>query len=259
MATPIVLAWLGLCLGSFAGALVWRIRHKKDWVRSRSQCESCGHSLKALDLVPVLSWVFLGARCRYCKKKLSLQYPLMEIALASVFLVSYYFWPGGLITTGDWVLFITWLICLVGLLALLVYDLHFMLLPAGVAILGRLIYIVGYEPNRGAALLGWGLSIAVASGIFALIYLMSQGKWIGDGDISLGIITGTLLADFGKSFLMIFLACLLGSLVAAPAIISRRKTMAAKLAFGPFLIVATAISLLFGGEIIDWYKGLLIP
>lgn len=265
MLAAIILGFLGLCLGSFAGALAWRLHTGKDWLKGRSQCEACGHKLTAADLIPVLSWVHLKGRCRYCKKRLSWQYPLIELGLAAVFAGSYLLWPGGVEGTGDVVLLATWLISCVGLLALLIYDFYWMLLPsillyttAAAAITGRLIYIIGFEPDKGEAILAWIASMVVASGIFGFIYIISKGRWIGDGDISLGIITGTLLADPGKSFLMIFLASVLGCLVALPAIARGKKSLSAKLPFGPFLIIATVLTMLFGGQIIDWYTGLLL-
>lgn len=261
----VVLACLGLCLGSFAGALAWRLHSGKDWVKARSQCEHCGHTLAAGDLIPVLSWLYLRGHCRYCEKKLSLHYPLIEISLATVFVSSYYLWPGGLNGTEDYVLLATWLTACVGLLSLLIYDFYWMLLPttvlyatAFVAIVGRLIYIAGFETSKGEAYLAWAAGVAVASGIFGLIYIVSKGQWIGNGDISLGIILGTLLASPAKSFLMIFTASVLGCLVALPSIVSKKRNLTSRLPFGPFLIIATVLVMLFGGQIIDWYKGLLL-
>ncbi|MEX1995198.1 MAG: prepilin peptidase [Candidatus Saccharimonadales bacterium] len=259
------LGFLGLCLGSFAGALAWRLHSGKDWITARSQCEKCGHKLSPADLIPVFSWLYLKGCCRYCKKKLSWQYPLIELGLAAAFAATYLLWPGGIDGSGDVLLLATWLVCLVGLLILLIYDFYWMLLPstvlyttAAVAVAGRFVYIIGFEPDKGGAILAWATSIGVASGIFGLIYIISRGRWIGDGDISLGIITGTLLADPGKSFLMIFIASILGCMVALPAIITGKKDLSAKLPFGPFLIISTVLTMLFGGEIINWYKGLLL-
>jgi leader peptidase (prepilin peptidase)/N-methyltransferase len=104
----------------------------------------------------------------------------------------------------------------------------------------------------------WATSVAVASGIFWLLFIASAGKWIGFGDIRLGIITGTVLAQPAKSFLMILLASILGTLFALPGLFSKKKTLLSKLPYGPFLIVATAITLLVGGSILDWYQKLLI-
>jgi prepilin signal peptidase PulO-like enzyme (type II secretory pathway) len=257
------LAILGLCLGSFVNALAWRLHKKKDWVRERSQCVNCGQSLSALDLIPVLSWLALKGRCRYCRKAISVQYPLVELAGALIFTLSYTFWPGSFDDTGQLILFITWLAASVGLLALLIYDFKWMLLPSNliystlaIAVAGNIGYLLLGDDKLGF-LQSWGLSVLVASGIFWLLFTVSRGKWIGYGDVRLGLVTGSLLHSPSKSFLMIFLASILGSLFVLPSLIDKRRQMTAKLPFGPFLIIATLICLLFGDSLLSWYLGLL--
>src|SRR5687767_9402449 len=87
---------LGAALGSFSLALAYRLRHKLNWVSDRSVCEHCGHKLSAVDLVPVVSWLWLRGRCRYCKKPISPQLILSELGLGTVFALSYAAWPLGL-------------------------------------------------------------------------------------------------------------------------------------------------------------------
>lgn len=270
-----ILFIFGLALGSFVNALVWRVhqqqgaksakqRAKLSITKGRSMCPDCRHTLAMKDLVPVFSWLMLKGRCRYCNKPISWQYPAVEMAMAATFVLSYIFWPGAVDSAEDWLLFGTWLASSVGLLALLVYDFRWMLLPnrilyptAFVAISGRLAYIFAYETDKTQALLSMCLSIAVASGIFFLLYIVSSGRWIGFGDVRLGFITGALLANPVLSLLMIFIASLLGTLFVLPDIISRKKTIQAKLPYGPFLIIATAICLLSGQSLIDWYEKLI--
>jgi leader peptidase (prepilin peptidase)/N-methyltransferase len=273
----IILIWLGLSFGSFVNALVWRVHEQSKKKRSkksknlsiltgRSQCEHCGHVLGWKDLIPVFSWLFLRGKCRYCGKSISWDSPAGEIAMAAVFVASYIWWPGGLHGAGDWILFITWLISSVGLMALLIYDARWMLLPNRiiyptlfVAVAGRLIYLLGFEANKPRQLLAWLLSLLVASGIFWLLFAASRGKLIGFGDVRLGWITGTILAKPGESFLMIVLASLLGTLFVLPDLITRKKTAASKLPYGPFLIAATFVVLLFGSDFINWYTNLFLP
>jgi prepilin signal peptidase PulO-like enzyme (type II secretory pathway) len=258
------LAWFGLAFGSFLNAMVWRMHKKKDWVKGRSECDFCKHKLSALDLIPVFSWLYLRGRCRYCRKRLSWQHPAVELATAAVFVLSYIFWPVNLNGAGEWILFITWLAVSVGLMALLVYDARWMLLPNKIlypvfyiAVAGRLIYIIGTEAHKGKALLACAASVAVASGIFWLLFMASQGKWIGYGDVRLGLITGTVLADPARSLMMIVLGSLLGTLFILPALAMGKKKLASKLPYGPFLIAATWLVLLFGDKIMDWYTNFL--
>jgi prepilin signal peptidase PulO-like enzyme (type II secretory pathway) len=273
--TYILLAWLGLAFGSFVNALVWRLHEqsirkkskKKDLsiVNGRSVCPHCRHQLAWYDLLPVISWLWLRGKCRYCKKPISAQYPAVELALALVFMLSYAYWPTD-VTGWQWILFLSWLLAAVGLMALLVYDMRWMLLPNKiiyptllVAAGGRLIYILGAETHKLHALAFWGLAVVVSSGIFWVLFTISKGKWIGYGDVRLGLITGTLLATPKKSFLMIFMASLIGVVFIAPALATGKKTLAARMPFGPFLILATAICVLFGQSIVDWYSRVFLP
>jgi leader peptidase (prepilin peptidase)/N-methyltransferase len=125
-----------------------------------------------------------------------------------------------------------------------------------VASIFRIVYAVGYATDPGHEIINWGLSVAVSSGIFALIFFGSKGKWIGFGDVRLGLITGTVLGDPLLAFLMIFGASLIGSCLAIPLLLKNSKNMNMKLPFGPFLIASTAIMVIWGQAIIDWYTQL---
>lgn len=269
----VLLALIGLMFGSFINAVVWRLRqqskktkdNKYSIMGGRSMCPHCKHTLSAKDLVPLLSWMWLRGRCRYCKKPISIQYPLVEIAMALVFIASYIWWPRDL-AGSEWTLFVSWLASSVGLMALLVYDAKYMLLPnkiiyptLAVAASGRLIYLLSSEPNKLRALGLWASSVAVASGVFAVLFYVSKGQWIGYGDVRLGLITGTLLANPAESFLMIFLASVLGILFIIPSLLTRTKNLASRLPFGPFLIAGTGVAILFGPQILDWYKRVFLP
>jgi len=252
---------LGLCFGSFVNALTWRLRKKKDWVNGRSQCVHCGFTLAAIDLIPVLSWLMLRGKCRYCGKKID-DNPLVELSLGLTFLLSYIFWPSP-IEGGQLYLFIAWLISSVGLMALLVYDARWTLLPnkliyptALIASLGNLGYLAT-AAGKTDFLISWLSSVLVASGIFLVLYIISKGKWIGYGDVRLGLLTGTLLHSPSISFMMIFLASILGTLFVLPSLIKGKMGFGARLPFGPFLIVATVICLVFGQRLLDWYTSLI--
>jgi prepilin signal peptidase PulO-like enzyme (type II secretory pathway) len=268
----IILAWLGLCAGSFVNALVWRLHEQKrskkadkklSILNGRSMCVHCRHELTWYDLIPLFSWLLLRGKCRYCKKPISVQYPLVELISGLIFVGSYLLWPNTVHQDGQWLLLAAWLVSSVGLLALAIYDLRWMLLPTriiyptlAVAVIGRAGYIFFFANRPGRALLLWLTSVLVASGIFYALFAINQ-KLIGFGDVRLGYITGTLLAAPQKSLAMIFIASLLGALVALPDLIRGRKTMASRLPYGPFLILATAILVIFGDSLLNWYGRLL--
>ena len=257
----LILVILGLVFGSFANALAWRTHNGKDILGGRSQCPACGRKLGPLELIPVLSFLFLRGRCSACQAKIALHYPLIELLGGLTFVASYIYWPASLSGHGQLVLFIAWLVVSVGLLALLVSDHLWMLLPNKiiysslvVAVIGQLIYLIGYASDKPHQAVLWGVSVLVASGIFFVMHEISQGQWIGFGDVRLGLVTGTILASPAKSFLMIFLASVMGVVYSLPHLLVRRRTLSDRIPYGPFLIVSAALVLLFGGHVLDWYN-----
>src|SRR5579863_6358711 len=124
-----IMAILGLIAGSFVNALVWRLEHGLPIALARSKCPKCEAVLAPTELIPIVSWLLLRGRCRHCQARISMQYPLVEAAVALVFAGSYIFWPQSLSQGGQWLLLISWLAASVGLAALAVYDFLYMLLP----------------------------------------------------------------------------------------------------------------------------------
>lgn len=251
----------GLVFGSFVNALVWRLHAKRDWVRERSECPHCQHILAPKDLVPVLSWVSLAGKCRYCRKPIP-DSPLVELALPALFVVSYLFWPEPLQGSGLFV-FILWLVFLVGFTALAVYDLKWFLLPdvvvfpliglAVVQVIGRLLFFGGTWQE----LLGSVLGAVVISGLFYLIFTISKGAWIGFGDVKLAIALGLLAGGALPALLVLFMASLLGTLLSLPLVITGKANRKSHLPFGPMLIAGLIIVVLFGQIMIDWYANLV--
>lgn len=263
---------LGLCFGSFDNALTWRLHElskpKKQRVASvaelsiakgRSMCPNCQHILAWYDLVPVVSWLSVAGRCRYCHMPISVQYPLVELATAGLFALSYYYWPVPIEGSQLAVLGI-WLLLLIGLMALLVYDLRWLLLPnklvyplTGLATAQALIGIAN-AANPAKAALNTFLAVVVGGGLFYILFQVSDGKWIGGGDVKLGWIFGLVVASPLSSFLVIFLAALMGSLVAVPLLATKRLKRTSVMPFGPFLIFATIVVQLFGVAMLAWYQ-----
>lgn len=268
---------LGLAFGSFVNALVWRLhqqwlpkkkRAAKDTelsiLKGRSMCPHCKHVLSARDLIPVLSWISTVGKCRYCHKPISWQYPIVELATVALFVFSYMVWPQPLITVADYTIFVAWLTAVVLLMALLVYDLKWMLLPN--RLMAPLIAIsavyaalhVGLADRPGMALLGVIGAILIASGLFYVLFQLSDGKWIGGGDVKLGVAIGLLVASPILAMLTLFIASVMGLLVMLPGIIRGRVGMTTQLPFGPFLIVATIVTVLYGQVIADWYMNVFL-
>lgn len=270
---------LGLCLGSFVNALVWRLhkqsRAKKKTdqysiVHGRSMCSSCKHPLAVSDLVPVLSWLWLRGRCRYCKAPIP-DTPLPELLMSVLLVVSYHAWPNlyGPWTVWTIVLFAVWALILTCFVALSLYDARWFLLPDRVVlpltilcivftilcIVIKADYMVGVWAAVGA------LTIA---GLFYAIEKLSRGAWIGHGDVKLGISLGMLAGSFWPALLVVFVASVLGSIYLVFALLfesaQRSKTplMRREIPFGPFLIIATFLVVLWGQSLIVWYTNLLL-
>jgi len=262
----LILALLGLCFGSFVNAAVWRLheqetRKTKDKrlsiLRGRSMCPSCKHELKAIDLLPVISWISIGGKCRYCKKRISWQYPVVELLTSVVFVGSYIFWPTNLDKLGM-IQLIMWLMFVIGFMILAVYDLRWMILPNRViypmVVLGIIyVLITSLMLKTSEPLMQAVYGILVSSGLFYCLFQMSKGKWIGGGDVKLGIVIGLIIGGATQALLVLFIGSLLGSLVSIPLLMSgvgRKK----QIPFGPFLITATIIVFLFGVSITAWYQ-----
>lgn len=260
---------LGLCAGSFINALVWRVReqHKKrprndrslSILHGRSVCPHCRHQLAWYDLIPLLSWLALKGRCRYCARPISLQYPLVELLTAALFAISVIQWPQPL-SGQSWFEFVVWLVLLTGLVALLVYDARWMLLPnrivyplLGIAaahvLFQALVFAEGIVPVSQAL---WGL--LTIGGLFYLLFQVSKGKWIGGGDVKLGALLGLIVGGPLNSLLLLFLASLAGSFFSLPMLLAGRLKRDARIPFGPFLIAAGIVTRLYGDVILEWYR-----
>ncbi|MDQ5972470.1 MAG: leader peptidase (prepilin peptidase) / N-methyltransferase [Patescibacteria group bacterium] len=267
----LVLVLLGLCLGSFVNALVWRL-HEQDKLtgkkakraakelsisQGRSMCPDCRHQLGFWDLLPVASWLGLRGKCRYCHHSISWQYPLVEVLTAAMFVFSYAFWPHSWTTLGVFQ-FAVWLVIVVGFMALTVYDARWQILPDRIvyplmvvaAINALVVSVLSEDPMHLVyALVG----VACLAGLFYAIFQVSGGKWIGGGDVKLGVVIGLLVTGPVNAILVLFVASVLGLLVALPDVFRKKSGLSKRIAFGPFLMVATVFVVLFGADLADWY------
>jgi prepilin signal peptidase PulO-like enzyme (type II secretory pathway) len=268
----LILFVLGLCFGSFINALVWRIhlqskssskKKQEDLsiVHGRSMCMYCKHQLSFWDLIPVISWVALKGRCRYCHRKYQ-DTPVSELLTPLLFVFSYVFWPMPFDAKGT-TLFIFWLIFLTGFIALALYDLRWYLLPNriifplyAVATIQIIASLVFFDLGLDGLLLVFA-SILVGGGIFYVLFQISHGKWIGGGDVKLGFLIGALLGDPLKCVLFIFLASLIGTLISLPMLATGRMKRTSHLPFGPFLLISAFIVVLFGDSLIQAYRSLI--
>ena len=254
------LAWLyvwsaifGAVLGSFGNVLIWRLPRDLSIVRPGSHCPQCNKAIQFYDNIPIISYLVLGGRCRYCHAKISIRYPLVELASALLFLSSAVAF-GWTLATLFYGLF------LVALLVLTIIDIEHWLLPFAIMIPMTVIGVIGAAIQ---ATLPFGQAfIGSALGLFFFFGIMYVGKWVlkrdamGGGDVVFGMMAGMYLGA-PRTIVMIFLASFLGALVSIPLLLLKRKQGKDPIPFGPFLSVAAALALFFGEAIIKWYIGFI--
>ena len=257
---PVFIALAGTAFGSFVDAITWRLHTKRNFVSDRSECEHCHHKLGPLDLIPIVSWVILGGKCRYCKKPITALAPLTELAMGLLFLASYLFWPLGFESWQGITLFALWLVYLVSLGILFVYDLRWGLLPDVIVyplvVLGLVDAALRISLTPGAGVTEYAshvvLGVAAMAGIYGTLYMVSRGKWVGFGDVKLAVFMGAVLG-WEKTLLVLMLANVIGLLIVAPGLLSKKLTPKSHIPFGPFMIAAFVIAGLAGDVVIRWY------
>jgi len=245
---------LGAVMGSFLNCAAWRIAHGKSFVKGRSRCPDCGHELGVLDLVPIFSWIFLGGKCRYCKEKISVRYPLTELGFALLTLGCLLRFDLTVECLRNYV-FICCLFCL-SLVDLEVYE-----IPNGCLIIAALAWL-GAIPFADDPLHALWTGLAVGVGFGAVMLLLSlvldkimKKETLGGGDIKLFAVVGLYLGLVGSLFSLI-IACALGLILGA---IVRKKSAenGGRIPFGPSIALSACFMLFFGQGIVNWYLGLL--
>jgi leader peptidase (prepilin peptidase) / N-methyltransferase len=241
----------GLLIGSAINAMVWRLYVGRSWVRGRSECPDCGHKLAARDLVPVVSWVMLGGRCRYCGKRIHWQYPVVELLTAGLFALS-----AAVLEPGWWRLGV-WLVMLVMLIVLAVYDLRWMILPDKIT-LPLVVVALGYSVVTaglaGSVQVLWGALVAggVAGGAFLGLVAVTRGRAMGGGDVKLAAGMGLMLGVQATAVAML-VAFNAAAVVGLGLIVAGRRTRKDEMPFGPFLVAGTVVAFLFGRALVAWY------
>lgn len=251
----IIIFLYGIVIGSFLNVLIYRLPKKENISTTRSHCMDCGHKLSWYDLVPLLSWLMLRGKCRYCKKKISVQYPLIEslngFGYVLIFAVKGFSWLSILfclaystfivISVIDFRTFeipqaLNIFIFVLGVLRLLVYR------------EGCMEYIAGFFAVSGFMLL-----------LLIIGRLIAGVDAFGGGDIKLMAAAG-LLIGVKEIILAFIIGCILGAVIHSVRMRVSAKELSEErmLAFGPYLCGGLLIAMLFGSEMIDWYLGFFI-
>jgi len=255
----------GAAIGSFLNVVIYRLPAGLSILYPPSRCPQCLNPLKKYDNVPVLGWLWLGGRCRFCRSPIAVRYPLVEAATGILFVLTFWAFGPSVLTIGYWAFF-SWL------LALSLIDLDTMTLPNALTRSGLLCGLafqaaIGFaqSPTLGgvAGQLMTGIVGAVLGiWLFDVITLLGSIAFgqtaMGGGDAKLAALMGAWL---GWKLLLLssFLACALGALVGvggiALGLISRREPMP----FGPFLALSAVLTAFFGEAMISTYLRLFLP
>jgi prepilin signal peptidase PulO-like enzyme (type II secretory pathway) len=249
----VMAAAFGAVFGSFANVIAIRT-HESSTLLGRSHCTDCKKPLKPRHLVPVLSWVLLHGKCAHCGKKISIQYPLVELggAILAVLAVGRFWIP------GDWSWMLFEFAFGIFLIVFVVMDMRWRELPLELMVGAGIIFSLWHMLMRvaeGTPILtvAWShaLGFSVASFFFLFQWIVSRGRWIGSGDIWLGAVLGAVLG-WPLLGLTIYFAYLLGGLVALVLLFSKKIKPGSQVPFAPALVAGSLASIWWGPTIISW-------
>ncbi len=274
--TLLIIFLIGLFVGSFLNVISDRVVRNEAIFFGRSHCDTCKHKLAPKDLVPLLSFIFIKGKCRYCKTKLSVYYPTAEILTGLVFVLAYFTKSvlPAVVFCAYIVLFLT--------------DAKYTLIPNKVVI-PAIIFVFGfllvtniytlfslrtnlendaigkyllrtdfYNARVAETLKHLGLTLFSSLSIslfFIFLIFITKGRGMGGGDVTLGFLIG-LFNGFPTNILAIFLGFLFGTIFSLGLILTKQKSIKDTIPFGPFLIVGSVVAYFFGKQLLSWYFGL---
>lgn len=234
--TYVIAVVIGVCMGSFGNVLVDRLPRGES-ILGRSHCDGCKKPLSPLELIPILSWIFLRGRCRSCKTLIPVRVSLVELFSGILAFAAMY------ATGGDVVLAIPFFIALWSLLLIAVIDTHTKTIP-DVLTLVVFITAIAYQ------LFAFGTVPYVAplilAGFFLLQWVLSRGRWVGSGDILLAAAIGMLVGTIDAAVWTLLASYAIGANVAIVLILAKKLRRGDMVPFGPFLVLAAYVVLLAG-------------
>ena len=236
---------VGLLFGSFTNVIIARIPHGESVVTPSSHCPRCGHRLGVLDLVPVLSWLFLKGKCRYCQEAISIRYPAVELLTAALFMGVFLRWGISAYTLAGWALTVI-------LVSSAFIDLDEGIIPDVITIPGVVLGLVVSFVTIGFFPALWG---ALAfGGVLFLVAVISKGG-MGGGDIKLAAVIGAFTGIPG-AIITLLLSSFLGAVFGITLMLMGRAGRKTPVKFGPFLAIGAYTAYLFSNQIAAWYMGM---
>lgn len=235
---------LGLCIGSFLNVLIYRIPAGLSVVRGHSMCPACSARLRAIDLVPVFSFLFLRGKCRHCGAPISNIYMIVELLTGALFLLAFYAFGISLQTLVAW-------IAVSSLITASFIDFHTMEIPDGVSVA---LAVAGVLSFFVPGLAWWDrlLGVAAAAGPLLLIHVFSKGRAMGMGDVKLMAAAGLILG-IRLSFFALFAGVIFGAVLSLFLLGFKLKKGRDEIPFVPMLSFGIVFSMFLGEPIVSWY------
>ncbi len=244
----VLIYFFGAIIGSFLNVVIYRLPNNKSIVSPPSSCGSCGHRLGPIDLVPVLSFIFLKGRCRHCGAKISARYPPVELPTGGLFALL--FWRYGI--SIDFIKYAT-LSCV--LVSAAFIDIDHRIIPDKLNLFGLIAGIIFLFISNSITIKSSLLGFLVGGGFLFIVALISRGA-MGGGDIKLFAVIGLFLG-LEKTLLALFLTFLLGGIVGIVLIATGIKSRKDYIPFGPFISTGAFIAILWYNNLIMYYLNIL--
>ncbi|MDQ1349741.1 MAG: Prepilin leader peptidase/N-methyltransferase [Acidobacteriota bacterium] len=250
----VIIIIFGLIVGSFLNVVIHRLPREQSIVIPGSHCPSCNTPIHFYDNIPVLSFLILMGKCRRCKARISMRYPLVELFTAFSFWLPYHFYFEELpVYAGFCVVFL----CL--LIALALIDLEHQLLPDELTLGGAVVFLIYafFNPmvTPIAAIAASFGSALLFAGLYFFYLKVRKIEGLGQGDIKMMLLLGAFLGP-DRLVIAVLLASFAGLLVGLFFIIFKGKNLKLKLPFGTFLSLGSYISLFWGHHIFDAIQSL---
>ncbi|ADD02327.1 peptidase A24A domain protein [Thermoanaerobacter italicus Ab9] len=240
----ILIFLFGTIIGSFVNVLIRRIPRKESIVYPPSHCPICEHELKTIDLIPILSYILLKGRCRYCGEKISIRYPAVEMLTGIVFLIIYH--KFGLGFKAFSYMFIAAILITVSFI-----DIDYKIVPNKIILVGFIGGIIFRILMYNYGLIDYIVGLILGGGILLLISLISGGE-IGGGDIKLMALIGFFIG-WKLTILVLFLSVIIGALGGVILVALKIKGGKDYIPFVPYISIAWFISILYGYKILNYY------
>lgn len=237
----------GSLIGSFLNVCIYRIPKEESIAFPPSHCGNCNHQLKAKDLVPIFSYLFLKGKCRYCNEKVSMQYPLIE-ALTGILYVGLFLTYGFSYETLVFCA-LTSILIVIAMIDFKTQYIYDSTIIVGI-IIGIIYLVLSFIYKEDFSLLNTVIGIAIPTIVLALIVGITGA--MGWGDVEL-IFVVSMFLSIPLGILNLFLSIVIGGIIAGVYMIAKLKSLKSEMAFGPAIVIATYFTLIWGENILNWY------